>query len=235
MLLLPLFLWWAHSPLSIATGRIKSILCITVVFALLLVTFAPQTRCEAEDRLQQRIPANESGLFADPRQRDKRDAMGEKKHLLREGTLIPPTKGRIAMLGRRWTFISDREDTQRMTEGSTVISPIRQIDLFKASIASLQRARAVAGYSRKTEPVQKEKPLPTQLASTKGDKTTKAERNEFVEMGQILLSENLLLQRIVESIRADSSDDHWSVTGEISEFMGENRLLILTAQRAGAR
>jgi hypothetical protein len=181
------------------------------------------------------MPANE-GLFGDPLNRDKRNANEEKVVLLREGTLIPPTKGRIVMLGRRWTFISDWADKQRRGEDSAALAPMRHIDMFEASIASLQRARAVVGYSRERKRTQEEqKQLPTRLASTKVEHTNEADQNEIAKLSQVLLSENLMLQRIVESIRVDASDDRWSVTGEVSEFMGENRLLIHTAQRASKR
>ena len=41
-----------------------------------------------------------------------------------------------------------------------------------------------------------------------------------------------MLQRIVKAIRSDPTDDHWVISGEISEFFGENRLAIRLAQRA---
>ena len=52
------------------------------------------------------------------------------------------------------------------------------------------------------------------------------------EVAHILVTENLMLQRIVEAIRADATDDRWMVSGEVSEFFNENRLTIRTAQRA---
>ncbi len=44
-----------------------------------------------------------------------------------------------------------------------------------------------------------------------------------------------MLQRIAEAVRADGWDDHWRVSGEVTEFFNENQLLIRTAQRAGSR
>jgi hypothetical protein len=56
-----------------------------------------------------------------------------------------------------------------------------------------------------------------------------------VSLEQITLQENLMLQRIVEAIQADATDDHWIVAGEITEFFNENQLLIRIAQRANRR
>ena len=51
----------------------------------------------------------------------------------------------------------------------------------------------------------------------------------------ILMVENLLLQRVVEAIRDDTIADRWSVTGRVTEFFGENRLILQTARRADGR
>ena len=42
-----------------------------------------------------------------------------------------------------------------------------------------------------------------------------------------------MLQRIVEAIREDADDDRWTVSGQVSEFFDQNRLIIRTAQRSG--
>ena len=38
--------------------------------------------------------------------------------------------------------------------------------------------------------------------------------------------ENLALQRAVQAARDDAKDRHWAVDGELTEFLGENYLLI---------
>ena len=48
----------------------------------------------------------------------------------------------------------------------------------------------------------------------------------------VLIAENLMLQRIVEAIREDELDTSWEVTGKVTEYFDENRLTIITAQRA---
>ncbi|MEM6688395.1 MAG: hypothetical protein AAF664_03145 [Planctomycetota bacterium] len=48
----------------------------------------------------------------------------------------------------------------------------------------------------------------------------------------IILVENLMLQQIVQAIRADAADRRWRVSGVYLEFFDENRLMILSAKRA---
>ena len=50
----------------------------------------------------------------------------------------------------------------------------------------------------------------------------------------VLITENLMLQRIVQAIKEDELDRSWQITGRVTEYFGENRLTILTAQRAQA-
>ena len=50
----------------------------------------------------------------------------------------------------------------------------------------------------------------------------------------VLITENLMLQRIVQAIKEDELDSSWQITGRVTEYFGENRLTILTAQRAQA-
>ena len=41
-----------------------------------------------------------------------------------------------------------------------------------------------------------------------------------------LLGENLALERIMQAVRADSSDKHWLVTGQVTEYRGRNYILL---------
>jgi hypothetical protein len=51
-------------------------------------------------------------------------------------------------------------------------------------------------------------------------------------MVRLLVLENLALQRVVQTITQDPSDDRWSISGVVTEYFGENRVLISTAARA---
>ncbi len=44
--------------------------------------------------------------------------------------------------------------------------------------------------------------------------------------------ENLALERIVQAVRADSSDKRWLVTGVVTEYRGRNFLLLERVSRA---
>tara|TARA_R110002111_G_scaffold100750_3_gene156047 strand:- start:799 stop:1032 length:234 start_codon:yes stop_codon:yes gene_type:complete len=54
------------------------------------------------------------------------------------------------------------------------------------------------------------------------------------QSSHLILAENLMLQRIVESIRSDVTDSRWVLSGKVTEFFGENRMVISTAQRSNA-
>ena len=60
-------------------------------------------------------------------------------------------------------------------------------------------------------------------------------RGDNVPRKQVLIVENLMLQRLVEAIRVDPSDDGWTISGEVIEFFDQNRLIIRTAQRSNAK
>ena len=244
MLLLPLFLWWAHSPLRVATGRIRTILCIAVAFSLFCAGVFPHPSCQAEDRFQQKSPGVTAGSLDEPLATGSEESNREKRVLLREGTLVPPTEGRIMMLGRRWTFLPHWIEPPN--PAATAVVPRKQIELFHTTLASMQLSRGQtidlgSGYSQLVENRQREEIrttlslTSTRLVSTTTEAAPVVEENLEVKLGQVLLSENLMLQRIVKSIRIDGLDDRWTLTGEVSEFMGENRLLIRTAQRAASR
>ena len=63
----------------------------------------------------------------------------------------------------------------------------------------------------------------------------KSEAGEKNSERIVLIAENLMLQRIVQAIREDELDSLWTVTGRVTEYFGENRLTILTAQRGQAK
>jgi hypothetical protein len=139
--------------------------------------------------------------------------------MLREGTRIPPTTGRIVMLGRRWVFIAvtDQQDQKTVARHDTSIT--------RAFLVSNAKHRASRLGQRPNQQAPKRfRPAAAPIQ----------EMNQSVPaaLQQILLHENLMLQRIVEAIQADGTDDHWVVSGEVSEFFNENRLSIHLAQRA---
>ncbi|MEM8671484.1 MAG: hypothetical protein AAGG48_28450 [Planctomycetota bacterium] len=153
------------------------------------------------------------------------------KELLREGTYIPPIAGKIVPIGRRWGFAP--------------INPkalaANQIGLMQSKPSNLSSQMTA-------------KPRPTRLGVAETGPTQKGDRHSSaVDAGMnsdsmasgsvhqvsrqqmIILSENLMLQRIVESVLKDPADDRWTISGEITEFRNQNRLRIQTAQRTNRR
>ncbi len=51
---------------------------------------------------------------------------------------------------------------------------------------------------------------------------------------QLRVLENLTLQRVAQTIQQDLADDRWLVSGIVTEYFGENRLIITAAMRATA-
>jgi hypothetical protein len=142
--------------------------------------------------------------------------------MLREGTRIPPTTGRIVMLGRRWVFVAatDQEIDETVAH--------HDADIRRALLVTKVKYRpSRLGQSRRQMKPTKFRPTAAPIQ----------EMNSSVPdaLKQILLHENLMLQRIVEAIQADPTDDHWVVSGEVTEFFNENRLSIHLAQRANRR
>ncbi|MEM9827120.1 MAG: hypothetical protein AAF958_11055, partial [Planctomycetota bacterium] len=66
---------------------------------------------------------------------------------------------------------------------------------------------------------------PDYAAFASGNRMRSAIPDSFV------LLENLMLGRIVDSIRRDASDDNWVITGVFTEFQDANYLTIRSAKR----
>jgi len=154
---------------------------------------------------------------------------------LREGTRIPATSGTVVALGpRRWAFIPATppvaEPAQAVTQSESVEITVTQ-----------QNGRV----TRRVDSVTLSTKVPAGrygVDASRGDAAASAlkevnssevdqNNNEHI----VLITENLMLQRIVQAIREDELDSLWQVTGRVTEYFGENRLTILTAQRAQAK
>ena len=227
MLILPIILWWADAPLRFAIGRSRVIVSIISVTALLTSSSFNQTAF-AEDWFSGAdsiastplIPTNGSWTVKSQTESDA--------NLLREGTEIPAMDGRVIKLGRRWAFISMADETAHAEAGALtrnrlgrssndglVAKPFfGKIRLVNTSPHSNKKAKVKFGSKEET-------------AST-NPKDGPAEKRSWI------LVENLMLQRVVEAIRADNNDDRWTLSGKVIEFFGENRMVIQTAQRSNA-
>ena len=154
---------------------------------------------------------------------------------LREGARVPATLGTVVALGpRRWAFVP---------AAAPVLDPVQPVlESESAKIAVTQQGGTVA---RRVDSVT----LSTDVPAThnRGDRsrgdaaafalqdTVSSEASENNSEHIVLITENLMLQRIVQAIRKDELDSLWQITGRVTEYFGENRLTILTAQRGQAK
>lgn len=79
-----------------------------------------------------------------------------------------------------------------------------------------------------------EKVAPDPVVESKVDNDVTLTTSTSADEGprRFRLLENLALQRVVDSITQDSSDVRWTITGVLTEFEGENWLLLATVLRA---
>lgn len=143
---------------------------------------------------------------------------------LREGTLVPATVGQFEMIGRRWMFSSQlgsrpTNGSRNANDGYVNSSTGRSI-----SRQEVERATDEALYSDGL--------LNRTTSLTYTEATADRRETSVRQLPDLLLVENLMLQRIVEAVREDSEDNRWEITGVVTEFFDENRLTILTAKRA---
>jgi hypothetical protein len=148
---------------------------------------------------------------------------------MREGTLIPPMSGRIVLVGRRWAFLPDGLESESARVTSSASSAAASSSPFEFPKPNNRPTQL--GDTSPIDPYAA--PAPSLDASLSSSPETSGQLGR--PKSQILICENVMLQRVVEAVRLDASDDRWTVSGEITEFFDENRLLIRTAQRANAK
>jgi hypothetical protein len=237
MLTTLLILWLARSNLRIAHHRLRKAVSILAICAIIM-TCIP-ARCLGGDPLD-RGTGGRSLADAQPKQESwpKQESRPEQEssssktqsdsghEQLREGTLIPPTVGQIVLLGRRWAFVPAGREPASEDGLVTVEQKVRAL---AASRDSKPRPTRL-GDAARTKVHSSARYRPATLVR----KDTTLEAAGDLNQPHLVVVENLMLQRIVEAIRADSSDDRWTVSGQVTEFFKENRLLIHTAQRANS-
>lgn len=191
------------------------------VLVLLLtvgLNFALSDDCRSAD------PYERSGIGADrgnstlPRDSRGADADQRSETSLREGTLIPLTAGRIVEMGRRWAFVPASLQEEMAAEAANLSDDAFGFPRRRANGTSLDR--------RGDSSIRSDRDV-----LTLGMRSPDAAGRNLLKT-QIIVCENMMLQRVVEAIRVDASDDRWTISGEVTEFFGQNRLVIRTAQRA---
>lgn len=149
---------------------------------------------------------------------------------LREGTRIPATLGTIVALGpRRWAFVPAAapvvEPVQTVTESESV-----RIQVTQQGGTVTRRVDSVT-LSTQVPPASDRTPGRGDAAASALQDAGKSDSGQGNGEHIVLITENLMLQRIVQAIKEDELDSLWEVTGRVTEYFGENRLTILTAQR----
>ena len=223
MLLLTLVLWWAQSPMGSFDGRLRPVIAILLIAVLAFPGTAFTPECIAEER-----------FYTDTGRSDSKTLVGnmaKNSSRLREGTLVPPTIGRIELKGRRWEFVSNitrtkPEDVVETTpvEHAWLVGFIPRSRPLTTTRPQSKRQRTLNRQRAAAQP----EPAPVLTSAP----ASSVEKPGLALPSSIVVTENLMLQRIAEAIRANPTDDLWVVSGEITEFFEENRLIIRTAQRS---
>ncbi len=236
MLVTLLVLYYVRPVLRSRTRRRKA-LSILLVAASLVTSHGPLQPAHGNDRFGQSRPdgsppaamertgfndGEEIGLFS-----------GQQK--LREGTIIPPTIGRVVNLGRRWAFVPMKDATTVGRDSTARVLPAK--DPHSASTRHLGGLDNRGAFNAEMR-LSGESSSPHQRNWNGSTLVRNADDNPLDAVSDnrqhIVLTENQMLQRIVETMKADTTDDRWELSGEILEFFDENRLLIRTVQRANS-
>ncbi|TWT55081.1 hypothetical protein Pla22_27350 [Rubripirellula amarantea] len=246
MLLLPIILWWADSPFRFAFGRSRRIVCALSILAIMAMGALDADNTMADDRHGYEHRGFHESLNEDAFSRKTAEEQPQAEDsVVREGTLIPPTDGRIVMLGRRWAFVPQavvgaQEDDDPIAIGDDRLrrQDLSTMEWKNRALSSIARSEAASGAERTITRLRFSTGGmfgPVKVVSTRDSQREQrkiASVNEVAEGRHWILAENLMLQRIVESIRADAQDDRWVISGKVTEFFGENRMVIRTAQRS---
>ncbi|TWU59029.1 hypothetical protein Poly51_18140 [Rubripirellula tenax] len=261
MFLLPVILWWAKEPMRFAVGRYKRFISAVIMVAIAMTV---SHRSIADDRTGRGAEGDAARALTSEQAGRKSDSNAV---VIREGTMIPATQGRVVMLGRRWAFVPDRAQDGDVASDQDVAQGMRSTrsGSYGRSFAKLKTRPNVESPNVRNLPASNSSSSSSSSAGQRdwqrggastvsetprqmfGTITFAAMRDDGVDAtsetaggfvplnpSQFVLVENLSLQRIVEAIRDDASDDRWILSGEVTEFFGENRLSVRTAQRSNS-
>ena len=147
---------------------------------------------------------------------------------LREGTRVPATLGTVVALGpRRWAFIPAARPVVEMPQ------PVTQSESVEITVTQQNGT-----VTRRVDSLTLSTKVPAGRGSAAASALRQAVDSDAEQENReqiVLITENLMLQRIVQAVTEDELDSSWQVTGQVTEYFGENRLTILTAQRAQAK
>ncbi len=225
-LLIPLFILWVRSPMHFS--KTLRTIAQVAIFSVCM-TVPPTSQSVAGEGYGDTPPLVPTLGRADATVDASSPTDSEARHF-REGTLVEGITGRFAMVGRRWAFIPDRPlDLSRTAAGSAgAVEPESSktttvnSTIFGARTPSGKSVAVVTSTTRtKNHLLKQYQSLDTPITSA--------------DLPQLLVSENLMLQRVVDAVRADQADSQWTVSGEIKEFFDENVLLLKTVKRTATK
>ncbi|EGF24842.1 hypothetical protein [Rhodopirellula baltica] len=139
--------------------------------------------------------------------------------ILREGTRVGPVTGRFVLSGHRWRFLPEQPDAVREQNLDTLVQhglarkPTQEEETLLGKKQPIGRGIGTFDSTNLEDP-----DLPITPAA--------------IAVPMTLVTENLMLDRISRAIEEDSNDDRWTITGYVTEFRDENRLVIETTVRA---
>lgn len=154
--------------------------------------------------------------------------------VLREGTRIGPIRGRFVLRGQRWWFIvketalADRSHLAQMmdTGNARTITEARSTILKRKTTVVRSGAGSQSSYEQR---------VVEEDAVGQVQPVNKARRHVLTPpFASVIVVENLMLDRIAAATDEDPADDHWTITGRITEFQNDNRLILTTAHRTVA-
>lgn len=204
-------------------GHLRPVVAIVLITILAFPGTAFPPECVAEDRFYTDAGRTENKQLV--------GTNGKNQNRLREGTLVPPTIGRIELKGRRWEFVSDI--TRAQPEDVVETTPVEHGWLV-GFIPRSRALRTAPSQSKRQRTLGRQRTMQKtpKPAQTLASVPARVDKPGLALPTSIVLTENLMLQRIAEAIRENPSDDLWVISGEITEFFEENRLIIRTAQRS---
>ena len=239
MLLLPVILWWADSPFRFAIGRSRRIVCALSILLIAAMGTIDESGAIADDRSAYEPRGLGEALNEDAfSRRAVSDDHPSNGSVVREGTKIAPTAGRIVILGRRWAFLP----AAGSSAGGNVAasdSPFPSRNRWSAKLISTpvhpesrlsDRTRFSSGGM--FGPIKVVKTSIESFEARQPELHLANNPDPTPEPKRWILVENLMLQRIAEAVRLDPTDDQWILAGQMTEFFGENRMVIRTAQRS---
>ncbi len=217
MILLPLFIFWAYNPMHF--GRPLRYATLAAILFISLVAPAFSTVLAADGNGAPNQPDSLNGAHNASQGKPHQ----EPRHI-REGTTFENITGRFTNVGSRWVFIPIREDSVAPNDPSIESNTFGQ----KRSTAIIFESRSGSGREISiTTSTQQRSRLNLVKEYAPDNATITA-----AELPQLIVVENLMLQRVVESMRADASEATWIVSGEVKEYFDDNVVMLRAAQRA---